>query len=296
MRKIYFLGFFIICGLLYGYTNGNKVSFLASNYGKPSPIIPQGMVLIPQGKALIGMTDEDLTFYQGNPSVMTSFSAFYMDQTETTNAQYRKFVNWVRDSIAISSMGQSGAPALYNIPNPNAGNSRLSGPQNIDWRKIDKNSAVLWGSNSQYKSKLQNMYYSGKDALPGKNEIDVRRLKYSYSYLSLDLAAAGANDPSKKRQDFIVSYTDNPTPGSSNGGKSVRLTFRLGTNLGANQRTLYRISSGGQPTPLTQDTVTGLQFEFLQPRLLLISLTLTDRETGASDSISSAVTCLNLPD
>jgi gliding motility-associated lipoprotein GldK len=221
MRKIYFLGFFIICGLLYGYKNGNKVSFLASNYGKPSPIIPQGMVLIPQGKALIGMTDEDLTFYQGNPSVMTSFSAFYMDQTETTNAQYRKFVNWVRDSIAISSMGQSGAPALYNIPNPNAGNSRLSGPQNIDWRKIDKNSAVLWGSNSQYKSKLQNMYYSGKDALPGKNEIDVRRLKYSYSYLSLDLAAAGANDPSKKRQDFIVSYTDNPTPGSSNEFPSV---------------------------------------------------------------------------
>ena len=79
-------------------------------------------------------------------------------------------------------------------------------------------------------------------------------------------------------------------------GKSARLTFRLGTNLGANQRTLYRISSGGQPTPLTQDTVTGLQFEFLQPRLLLISLTLTDRETGASDSINSAITCLNVPD
>ncbi len=79
-------------------------------------------------------------------------------------------------------------------------------------------------------------------------------------------------------------------------GKSTRLTFRLGTNLGANQRTLYRISSGGQPTPLTQDTVTGLQFEFQQPRLLVVSLTLTDPLTGISDSISGAVTCLNVPD
>ena len=38
-------------------------------------------------------------------------------------------------------------------------------------------------------------------------------------------------------------------------GRTTRLTFRLGTNHGANRRTLYRISGGGQPTPLTEDTV-----------------------------------------
>ena len=79
-------------------------------------------------------------------------------------------------------------------------------------------------------------------------------------------------------------------------GKTTRLTFRLGTNLGANRRTLYRISGGGQPTPLTQDMVSELRFCYKPPHLLVIDLTLTDRETGVSDSLSSAVTCLNLPD
>ena len=77
-------------------------------------------------------------------------------------------------------------------------------------------------------------------------------------------------------------------------GKTSRLTFRLGTNLGANRRTLYRISGGGQPTPLTEDTVSELRFWYKPPHLLVIDLTLTDRETGLCDSLTSAVTCLNL--
>ena len=77
-------------------------------------------------------------------------------------------------------------------------------------------------------------------------------------------------------------------------GKTTRLTFRLGTNLGANRRTLYRISAGGQPTPLTEDTVSELRFWYKPPNLLVVDLTLTDRETGVSDSLTSAVTCLNL--
>lgn len=79
-------------------------------------------------------------------------------------------------------------------------------------------------------------------------------------------------------------------------GKTTRLTFRLGTNLGANRRTLYRISAGGQPTPLTEDTVSELRFWYKPPHLLAVDLTLTDRETGVSDSLTSAVSCLNLAD
>ena len=79
-------------------------------------------------------------------------------------------------------------------------------------------------------------------------------------------------------------------------GRTTRLTFRLGTNHGANRRTLYRISGGGHPTPLTADTVSELRFCFKPPYLLVIDLTLTDRETGMGDSLTSAVTCLNLPD
>lgn len=219
MRKIYFLGFLILAGLFMGFSENNLKqdmlgSFVEKHKMKPNPL---GMALIPQGKNLIGMTDEDLSFYQGSPSRMTSFTAFYMDETETTNEQYRKFVNWVRDSIAITSMGPTGAPELYK-----PAIEGHTGPRHIDWKKASKK-GVLWGKNNQYSQKLQNMYYSGMDALPGKNEIDVRRLRYAYSYVNLDLVAAGKNDPSKSRQDFIETYTDNPSPGKANEHPSVQV-------------------------------------------------------------------------
>ena len=223
MRKIYFLGFFILCGILSSCSkNGQKQGELVGAYNKKykNKTIPYGMVFIPQGRTLIGMNEEDLTFNDGNRSRMTSFTAFYMDQTEITNAEYRQFVNWVRDSIAITSLGQSGAPGLYKALPTTAGAPTM-GPQNIDWKKVGNNGSALWGKNSQYKAKLQNMYYAGRDAIPGKNQIDVRRLRYAYSYESLDLAAEGRNDPNKTRQDFIETYTDNPTPGKANEHPSV---------------------------------------------------------------------------
>lgn len=222
MRKIYLFSFFIIGAFLASCSGGNQGELVgAYNKKFSNKTIPLGMVFIPPGRTLIGMTDEDISFYDGTRSRMTSFSAFYMDQTEITNAEYRQFVNWVRDSVAISSMGASGAPNLYKpLPQAANGGGAIPGNQNIDWKRVG-NGGVLWGKNSQYKSKLQNMYYAGADALPGKNEIDVRKLKYAYSYLSLDLAAAGRNDPNKTRQDFIETYTDNPTPGKANEHPSV---------------------------------------------------------------------------
>jgi len=217
MKKIYFLGFlalsvlFMSCG-----KNGQGELVGAYNKKFKNKTIPFGMVFIPQGRTLIGMTDEDISFYSGTPSRMTSFTAFYMDQTEITNAEYRQFVNWVRDSVAIYNLGQANAPALYK---PVAAGTTPTGPQEINWRAARNN--VLWRKNSTYKAKLQDMYYSGKDALPGRNEIDVRRLRYAYSFVNSDLVAAGRNDPSKSRQDFIETYTDNPTPGKSNEHPSV---------------------------------------------------------------------------
>ena len=79
-------------------------------------------------------------------------------------------------------------------------------------------------------------------------------------------------------------------------GNKTRLTFRLGTALGTNRHTLYRISGGGQATPLTEDTVSELRFEYNPPNLLIVHLTLTDRDTGASDRLTGSVNCLNLPD
>lgn len=224
MRNIYLLTLITICGFLGSCANSGQQGELVGAFNRKfkNKTIPLGMVFIPPGRTLIGMTDEDLSFYRGNASRMTSFPAFFMDQTEITNAEYRQFVNWVRDSVAITSLGPSGAPALYQPVRAAGagGTATVSGPQNINWRAV-RSSAVLWGRNSQYKARLQDMYYAGKDALPGKSEIDVRKLRYAYSYLDHDLEAAGRNNPNASRQDFIQTYTDNPTPGKANEHPSV---------------------------------------------------------------------------
>jgi sulfatase modifying factor 1 len=222
MRKIYLLSLITICGLLASCSGGGQQGELVGAFNRKfkNKTIPLGMVFIPPGRTLIGMTDEDLAFYRGNSSRMTSFPAFYMDQTEITNAEYRQFVNWVRDSVAINSLGPSGAAALYKTaPAATAGGIAPTGQQNINWKVVKP--GTLWGKNSQYKAKLQNMYYAGNDALPGKNEIDVRKLRYAYSYLDHDLEVAGRSNPNMSRQDFIQTYTDNPTPGKSNEHPSI---------------------------------------------------------------------------
>jgi len=65
--------------------------------------VPYGMVYIPAGTFIMGQTDQDITFAQISQNKQVTVQAFYMDETEITNSEYRQFVNWVRDSIAITT-------------------------------------------------------------------------------------------------------------------------------------------------------------------------------------------------
>ncbi len=53
------------------------------------------------------------------------------------------------------------------------------------------------------------------------------------------------------------------------------VTYRLSTSSGANPRTLYR-SVNGVDNPLSENTVTALTFTVTQPRIIAISITVTD--------------------
>jgi sulfatase modifying factor 1 len=182
--------------------------------------IPLGMVYVPGGRTTIGMTEEDLNFTSAAPPGMTSFKAFFMDETEITNAEYRQFVNWVRDSIAINMLGPAAATEYY-YPADKANSGDIT--RNINWQKVGNGSRLWSTKNGGLGTKLQDMYYAGDDALPGRNEIDVRKIRYAYSIINLDLAAEGRKDPTKKRKDFIEIYTDNPDPAKPNQHPSVSI-------------------------------------------------------------------------
>lgn len=153
---------------------------------------PYGMVLIPGGTFIIGQSDEDITFSQTAQNRQVTIAPFYMDDTEISNSEYRQFVNWVRDSILVNDY-LSGSN--YFIQSPTSGGDRY-----IDWEQVKRNSPWKDPALSQ---QVANMYYQGEDRVFGKNELDVRLLKYRYEWYDLQAAVQGRNNPDSKRSDFI---------------------------------------------------------------------------------------------
>ena len=83
---------------------GDLVGVKASKF---FPNKPQGMVLIPSGSFVMGPSNPN-AYMDQNPTLKTvSLKAFYMDETEISNSEYRQFVNWVRDSVVRDELARA---------------------------------------------------------------------------------------------------------------------------------------------------------------------------------------------
>ncbi len=67
---------------------------------------PYGMIFISPGSFQMGPNDQDITFSMTAQTKRVTISGFWMDETEITNSEYRQFVNWVRDSLALTVLGK----------------------------------------------------------------------------------------------------------------------------------------------------------------------------------------------
>jgi gliding motility-associated lipoprotein GldK len=74
--------------------------------------VPSGMVVIPSGTFHMGQADEDVAATQINFNKQITISAFFMDQTEVTNNQYRFFV----DLLVAYAGGPTNPPADFDGP------------------------------------------------------------------------------------------------------------------------------------------------------------------------------------
>ncbi|MCF8319281.1 MAG: SUMF1/EgtB/PvdO family nonheme iron enzyme [Sphingobacteriaceae bacterium] len=181
--------------------SGELVGVGAKNFR--SNEVPYGMVYIPSGTFVMGQTDQDVTFGQLAQNKQVSVSAFFMDETEITNSEYRQFVNWVRDSIAITDYLKDDKYFIKSkTPSTAPGARKL-----IDWKKLGKGANVIWGnkkSGAANEAKMQNIYYQGDDRMFDRNELDVRLLKYNFAIMNLRAAADNKKDKTKTRSDFII--------------------------------------------------------------------------------------------
>lgn len=209
MKRIYFLiavltGGVILGGCGKGGDRGEVVGIPQRTFRAE---VPYGMVYIPGGSFLMGQTDQDITFSQIAQTKQVTVPPFFMDETELTNSKYRQFVNWVRDSIAITNYLND--PKYFITPKGANANTN-GGKKYINWNYV-KHYPISFNpskkGNASNFAKLQGMFYQGDDRVFDRNELDVRLLKYNYSIMILRDAANHHYDKTKKRSDFILRDT-----------------------------------------------------------------------------------------
>jgi len=209
MKHIYFLIAVLSAGVLAGCGSsadrGEVIGVPARAFRAE---VPYGMVYVPSGSFLMGQTDQDVTFAQIAQTKQVTIPAFFMDQAEITNSQYRQFVNWVRDSIAIVNYLQD--PKYYITPKgATSPTVSAGGKQYINWEYVRRN--PIWAAarkgQPDNRQKLQAMFYQADDRIFDRDELDVRLVKYNYALPLLREAANNKNDKTKRRSDFIMRDT-----------------------------------------------------------------------------------------
>ena len=144
---------------------------------------PYGMVFIPQGSFTMGAGAEDITHGHLIQPKTVSVGGFYMDQTEITNDEYRQFVDWVRDSIARTILGEVRPDDYLIEENPKTGETY--NPPKLNWK-----TRINWNSQDQdIRDALEQMYLPENERFFRHKEIDSRKLIYSYYWVDLHAAA-----------------------------------------------------------------------------------------------------------
>lgn len=193
MKKFLFIGAGLLSFIFFIGCNQSGTGELIGVQGRPkwSETQPYGMVYIRRGSFNIGPSDQDPSM-AGVPTKTVSQEAFWMDDTEITNNEYRQFVNWVKDSIARKMLGDQYPE--YIITEDDDGIP--IDPPIINWReKID------W-EDPDIQMAMQDMYIPENERFFGKKEIDTRKLVYEYWWIDLYQAAKRANSYDFETQQY----------------------------------------------------------------------------------------------
>ncbi len=158
---------------------------------------PYGMLFIPSGSYTMGPSDQDVPYALTAQSRTVSVHAFYMDETEITNNEYRQFVEWVRDSLAHRLLGGD-----HIIDEGEYG-------ERINWRK-----RIKWDSDENIET-LAELYLPESERFYRRKEFDTRKFNFEYYWIDLREAAQRANREQGKtdrsvfiKKDIINIYPD----------------------------------------------------------------------------------------
>lgn len=177
---------------------GGEVTGVSS--GAWSEPTPYGMVLVERGSIQSGVSKPDTLRGIKADSRGISVESFWMDETEITNAKYKQFVFWVRDSIIRERLADPafGGNEEFRIEEDKDGNP--IGPF-LNWSK-----AIPWKNpNEDELRAIESVYRT--NPITGARELDHTQLNYRYETFNHTEAAKRRNRVDPSLRDY---NTDNP--------------------------------------------------------------------------------------
>jgi formylglycine-generating enzyme len=195
---------------------------------------PFGMVLIPGGSFTMGKQDEDPFGGISTAPRTVTVKKYFMDESEITNSEYTEFVIWVRDSIVRTELALAADEKSYLTEGTGKTNSKgifrykfvevdttdsnvyekymidnyggvgdvnsLTEGRALNWRE-----PLYWNKrdyvDASYAEVMDSMYLPLEDSFEGSRILNVKKLKYTYSWFDKNQAAK--NGKTKTRKDFI---------------------------------------------------------------------------------------------
>ena len=232
MKKL--IAFTAIILTLYSCNTSDRGELIGTQGKQWHPEKPFGMTLVPGGSFIMGKSDDDFVAVNDAPTKTVTVRSFYMDETEITNAEYRQFVYWVRDStvrlkLAIladevgATPGDEGIGEYAFVDQENEEMSPYDqymydnyfgmGDDFYAGRVINNNLDIQWDTanypDEYYAEVMDTMYIPSEEAYNGQRTIDVTKLNFQYTYMDMQ---AAARDDSKRRKDFIIKEDVNIYP------------------------------------------------------------------------------------
>ena len=227
MKK--FIAFIAIIAFVCSCNSGDRGELVGAKGKKWYPEKPYGMTLVPGGSFIMGKSDDDFVAVNDAPTKTVTVRSFYMDETEITNAEYRQFVEWVRDStvrlklaIIADEMGETpGDGGVGEFAFIDQENEEMTpydqymydnyfgmGDDFYAGRKVNNNIDLIWDTaeypDEFYAEVMDTMYIPAEESYNGQRTIDVTKLLFQYTQMDIEGAA---RDKTKRRKDFIQKDT-----------------------------------------------------------------------------------------
>ena len=203
-----------VLALLVSCHSGDRGELVGVKGKKWHPEKPYGMTLVPGGAFIMGKSDDDLAGVQDAPTRTATVRAFYMDETEITNSEYRQFVYWVRDSILRTKLAiladeigmtpEDGGIGEYAFKDADTANMSVYekymidnysglGPTGYEGRKLNKDIDLIFDINEYpdeyYVEVMDTMYLPIEESYNGMRTWDVKKFKFQYTYMDFQKAA-----------------------------------------------------------------------------------------------------------